>query len=536
MFRRDVLTAMPAWVAPLLASGRAVAQTRAETLLIAVEAGQNSLDPQGLGVNPSTLGVTWMLYDRLVAFGAKDLVDGGRSDDFNRIVPELAESWSVASDGLSITFTLRDDAVFHDGAPVTAADVKWSLDRAVANPAPASQMRAGGFERAEQFVVIDPRTVRVELGSRNALALPGLAVIQPSVLNAALCRRHATAEDPWAQAWVKTNAAGGGAYRLDTWTPRLETVLIRNENWRSGPLPAFRQVVIREVPSTGNRRALLLRGDADLAPDLPVRDVVDLAREPKLRALGGPMANTMYFVGMNTRTPPFDDVRVRQAIASAIPYDRILNNARLGRGQPLWGGPPRPGMGAEGLAWPQAFPYRTNPARAQALLQSAGLDGGFETTLSYDLGTASIDHPVALLMQEALREIGVSAAIDRRPAGEVRGLIERRELPFFLFQFGTWFDQVEYFFSQMYQGSKTAPGNGAAYASPEMDRLIAVAQGSADDNERNAARRRMIALAMQDVPYVPIVQPYLNVVAQKSVTGYVTMFHRQVDARVLART
>ena len=73
MLRRDVLAGLPAGIALLLASGRAQAQTRAETLLVVVEAGQNSLDPQGLGVNQATLGITWNLYDRLVGFGTKAL-------------------------------------------------------------------------------------------------------------------------------------------------------------------------------------------------------------------------------------------------------------------------------------------------------------------------------------------------------------------------------------------------------------------------------------------------------------------------------
>lgn len=526
MLRRDMVLGL---LAPLFVSG-AVAQTRGETLLIAVEGGQNSLDPQGLGVNQATLGITWMIYDRLVGFGTKALPDGGLTYDFNTIVPGLAESWVVAADGLSIVFTLRAGAVFHDGTPVTASDVKWSMDRAISNPGPASQMRAGGLEKPEQFIVVDARTFRVELPVRNVLALPDLAVIQPSILNAALCKKHATAEDPWAQTWVRTNAAGGGAYMLETWTPRTETVLVRNEKWTVGKLPAFKQVVIREVPSAGNRRALLVRGDADLVPDLPVRDVVELAQNPKLSAVGVPMTNTFYYLGMNTLKPPFDDVRVRRAVAYAMPYEKIFATALQGRGRKLWGG-----TGAEGLVWPQAFPYATDPDKARGLLKEAGLEKGFETTLSYDLGTASIDDPVALFVQEAFAGVGIRAAIDKRPPGQVRGLIGRRELPLYLFQFGAWFDQIEYFFFLLYNGAMTAPSNGAGYANPEMDAAIATARSTDDPAVRDAARLKMIALAMRDVPYLPIVQPYLNIVTQKGIGGFVNQFHRQVDARSMGR-
>ena len=523
MHRRDLLTGLPlAWVAG------AHAQTRAETLLVAVESGQNSLDPQGLGTNQATLGITWNLYDRLIGFGVKQLSDGVQTYDFTKQVPELAESWQASSDGAGITFRLRDGATFHDGTPVTAADVKWSLDRAVGNPGPASQMRAGGLERPEQFVVLDPRTIRIDLPSRNALALPDLAVIQPSVFNSALCRTHATPADPWALEWVRTNAAGGGAYRLDSWTPRQETVLVRNDQWRCGAAPHFAQIVIREIPSTGNRRALLVRGDADVTPDLPARDAVELARDPKLKVLGVPMTNTFYYLGMNTQKPPFNDVRVRQAVAWALPYERIYETALQGRGRKLWGG------GTPDATWPQPFPYATDPGRAKALLAEAGLAAGFETTLSYDLGTAAVDEPVALFMQEALAGIGIKAAIDKRPPGQVRGLIGRRELPMYLFQFGAWFDSIEYFFFLLYNGAMTAPSNGAGYDNPEVNAAIVAARTGAPA-EQDAARKLLIADAMRDVPYMPLVQPYLNIGLQPGITGFVNQFHRQMDYRVLAR-
>jgi peptide/nickel transport system substrate-binding protein len=520
---------------PLLASGGVAAQGRTDRLVIVMEAIQNSLDPHGLAVSEATRSLAWMTSDRLVGFGLKEAPGGGAVYDVRRIAPELAERWSVAANGLSITLTLREGALFHDGTPVTAADVKWSLDRAVSNAGAAAQLRVGGLERPEQFVVIDPLTLRVDLAARNPLALATLGLVQASVLNAGLCRRHATESDPWAQAWVRMNAAGGGAYRVNTWSPRTETVLVRNEAWGGGRLPAFKQVVLREAPSAGNRRAMLLQGDADLTPDLPVRDVAALSQAPNLAASNTPTPNTMYALGMNTKRPPFNDVRVRQAIAAAIPYQAILDTALLGRGRKLWGGPDPLPQGRDGLAWPLAFPTRTDPERARALLLAADVDSGLEITLSYDLETASIDEPVALLVQEALKAVNVTVAIDRRPAGTMPALVGRQELGLYLFQYGTWFDQVESIFEPLYGSSTDATSNGAAYRNPEMDRLIAAARDGADDQARDAARRRMIEMAIRDIPYAPIVQPYPTVVTQRSVKGFVTMQRRQVDARTLRR-
>ena len=529
MQRRDFLLASAGLLAAQ--SGPVWAQSRAETLLVVVEVGQNSLDPQGLGVNQATLGVTWNMYDRLIGFGVKTLPDGNRSFDFDHLVPELAESWNVAPDGGSVTFRLRPGATFHDGGPVTAADVKWSLDRAVSNPAPASQMRAGGLEKPEQFVVIDDHTIRVDLPGHSKLSLPDLAVIQPSIFNATLCRAHATADDSWALNWVKTNAAGGGAYTLESWTPRQETVLARNEAWKSGKLPSFKRIVIREIPSAGNRRALLQRGDADLSFDLPPRDVADLAKDPKLTVLGVPAPNTFQYIGMSTRKPPFDDVRVRQAVAWALPYEKIFDTALQSRGRKLFGAAADP----VGNAWPQPFPYHTDPARAKALLAEAGKADGFETTLAFDLGTASVDEPVCLFIQEALAGIGIKAAITKLPPGQLRGSIGQRQQPLYLFSFGAWFDVPEYFFFLLYDGTLNGPSNGAAYANPAVDAAIATARATSDPAAYAAALHTMFTAAVHDVPYVPLVQPFVNVAMQKSVSGFVNMFHRQLDYRPLTR-
>ena len=101
---------------------RAYAGTPLDTLVVVTEYGPNSLDIQGLGANQPTHGPSWNVYDRLLSYGTKTLEDGTASYDYKSLTPELAESWEVAEDGMSATFKLRPNAVFHDGSPVTAAD------------------------------------------------------------------------------------------------------------------------------------------------------------------------------------------------------------------------------------------------------------------------------------------------------------------------------------------------------------------------------------------------------------------------------
>ena len=183
-----------------------LAQDRRETLLVVTEVGPNSMDIHGVGANRPSYGLSWNAYDRLLTYGKKALPDGTATYDYSVLEPELATSWQVAPDGMSVTFALRREAKFRDGTPVTAHDVKWSFDRAMSiGGFPTFQMKAGSLEKPEQFVVVDAYTFRVHFLRPDKLTMPDLAVPVPVIINARLAQQHATPTDPWAAEWLKSN-------------------------------------------------------------------------------------------------------------------------------------------------------------------------------------------------------------------------------------------------------------------------------------------------------------------------------------------
>ena len=172
-------------------------------------------------------------YDRLVSFGRKQL-NGKWVFDLDTITGELAESYDVSPDGLKLTFHLRKDAKFQDGTPVTAEDVKWSLDRAVTAPVLGkAQLLTGSMTSADQFKVIDPLTFEVTLPKPDKLALPNLATVYPIIINSKVAKEHATAEDPWATAWLKEHTAGSGAYKLETFKPGEQVIIAARRDLES---------------------------------------------------------------------------------------------------------------------------------------------------------------------------------------------------------------------------------------------------------------------------------------------------------------
>lgn len=531
MKRRTFLATTAALATPAVHSP-ARAQGRNDTLLIVSESGPNNLDIHGVGTNVPGYEVSWNCYDRLITHGMKTLPNGTPYYDRDKIIPELAEDMAVGD--MSVTFKLRRDAKFQDGTPVTAQDVKWSLDRAVSvGGFPTFQMKAGSLEKAEQFVIVDDNTVRIDFLRKDRLTIPDLAVIVPCIVNAGLVRKHATANDPWGLEYTKQNTAGSGAFKVTKWTPGTEVILERHDGWKGGPPPKIRRVIWRMVPSSGNRRALLQRGDADISYDLPAKDFAEMKAAGKLKLVSTPYSNGIQYIGMNVTKPPFDNLKVRQAVACAIPYDKIMEVVLFGLGKPMFG----KADGDTEVAWPQPHPFNTDLDRAKALLNEAGYPDGFETTLSFDLGFADVNEPICVLTQENLAKIGIRTTLNKIPGSNWRTELNKKVLPLYTNVFSGWLDYPEYFFFWCYHG-QNAVFNTMSYQSPAMDKLIdnaRMAAATGDTATYDRSVRGFVDLAFTDIPRIPLYQPYVNVAMQPNVSGYQYWFHRRLDYRSLAK-
>ena len=530
MQRRDFLQTTAAGSLAMGIPATAIAQARPkDVLIVANEFGPNSLDIQTIGANRASYGVSWLAYDRLMSYGKKTLPDGRVMYDRNKLEPELAESWQMAPDGGSVTFKLRRNAKFHDGTPVTAKDVKWSFDRAVSVGGFASfQMAAGSLEKPEQFEAVDEHTFRVKFLRKDKLTMNDMAVPVPCIFNSELVKKNATAQDLWGLAFTRNNTAGG-AYKVEVYRPGQEIVYVRFDDWKSGPLPKLRRVVQREVPSAGNRRALLVKGDIDMSYDMPPKDFSELAKDGgSVKVATMPIENAMLYLGMNVTKPPFDNLKIRQAVAYAVPYDQILDTALYGRGAKLYGGTGP----VKTIAWPQPTSYKSDITKAKALMAEAGAAAGFETTLSIDLGGATVSEPAAILIQESLAAIGIKAQINKIPGATWRAALLKKDMPMIVNRFGGWLDFPEYFFYWCYHG-QNAVFNTMGYQNAKLDKIITNARFAESKHIYDSSVREMIQIAYDEVPRVPLFQPSQDVAMQKDVMGYQYWFHLQPDYRQL---
>jgi peptide/nickel transport system substrate-binding protein len=538
MKRRDFLKSVTGVAAGALAPAPAIwsaakADARSETLLIVSEGGPNNLDIHGVGTNVPGYEVSWNCYDRLISHEMKSGPGGVPYYDRDKFKGELAEDMNVGD--MSVTFKLKKNAKFHDGTPVAAKDVKWSLDRAVSvGGFPTFQMSAGSLTKPEQFVMVDDNTVRVDFAKKDRLTIPDLAVIVPCVVNSELVKKNAGEKDPWGLEYTKQQTAGSGAYKVTRWTAGTEVVMERNDEWVGGPLPKIKRVIWRMVPQAGNRRALLERGDADISYELPFKDFQEMKASGKLDVVSLPFSNGIQYIGMNVTKPPFDNPKVRQAMAYAIPYQKIMDAVLFGLANPMFGAATdRPTE----VAWPQPTKYSTDMAKAKALLTEAGYADGFETTISFDLNFAGVNEPLCVLVQESLAQLGIKTTINKVPGANWRTELNKKEMPLYTNVFSGWLDYPEYFFYWCYHGNNSV-FNTMSYKSPDMDKLIdgaRVAAAAGDKATYDTDVKSFVDLAFADVPRIPLYQPFVNVAMQKNISGYQYWFHRRLDYRALVK-
>ncbi|MGP9810519.1 ABC transporter substrate-binding protein [Rhodopseudomonas sp. NSM] len=538
MKRRDFLKSATALAAGAMVPAPAIwsaakADARSESLLVVSESGPNNLDIHGIGTNVPGYEVSWNCYDRLITHEMKEGPGGVPYYDKDKFKGELAEDMVVGD--MSATFKLKKNATFQDGTPVTAKDVKWSLDRSVSvGGFPTFQMSAGSLTKPEQFVVVDDHTVRVDFLRKDKLTIPDLAVIVPCVVNSGLVKKHASEKDPWGLEYTKQNTAGSGAYRVVKWTAGTEVIMERNDKWVGGPLPKIKRVIWRMVPQAGNRRALLERGDADISYELPNQDFAEMKRDGKINVVSLPISNGIQYLGMNVSQPPFDNPKVREAVAYAVPYQKIIDAVMFGLANPMFGAAADK---ATEVKWPQPTKYNTDIAKAKALMAEAGHAAGFDTTLSFDLGFAGVNEPMCILIQESLAQIGIRCTINKIPGANWRTELNKKVLPLYVNIFSGWLDYPEYFFYWCYRSGNSI-FNTMNYNSPEMDKLIEgarVAAAAGDMPTYDSDVKGFVDLAFKDIPRVPLYQPYLNVAMQKNISGFAYWFHRRLDYRTMVK-
>ena len=338
------------------------------------------------------------LYDRIMTFEPEDpgTLTGG-----------VAESHTVSEDGRSITLRIRDGLTFDSGNPVRARDVEFSLERAVRrNGLPAFILTQFGWHAdnvGELVEVVDGRHVRITVVEEFSpgLVLHALSAGVGSVVDRELVLGHEQDGD-LDSAWLQSNSAGSGPFRLQSWQPNESVVLEANPHYHRGA-PGVRRVVLRHVPEPAAQRLLLERGEVDVARDLTPDLVAQLAGNAEIVVDSHPRG-TLIYLAANAGHPILGDRQVVQALRHAVDYHGMADTFLAGQffvHQAFW---PR-GLWA---AYTET-PYRLDLARARSLLAQAGHGDGF--TVSLDTLGSPPYPAIARALAKTFAEAGIEARV-----------------------------------------------------------------------------------------------------------------------------
>lgn len=536
--RRDYLKATASLAAGGLlgesfGSTPASAQSRADTLRHVMGAVFTSLDPTFAGATRESFPLSMNVYDRLAAFGKKE-VPGGAMFDMDNIRGELAERIDRSADGLSYTFHIRQGATWHDGTPVEAEDIKWSLDRAVsATSNSKAQMNNGSMTSPDQFKIVGERQIEVRTERPDRLMLATFCVPYIPMFNSKLAKRHANSDDPWAISWLKENTAGGGAYSIESNRPGQQVVLRRNETWKNGPggaLPFFQRIIVQTIPDISARASLLERGDADLTLDAAASDIPGIEQRGRVQVIAVPQSNAWQSIAFNTLAAPFDDVKLRQAVAAALPYDDMFNAALFGRGKRLYGAdwtqPPQNVI-------PQPMPFHHDLDKAKKLLSESGHAGGLKTTFSFPASASATAEPMAALIKESLAKIGIDVAVQKLPDAQMATMVSERRLPMFFDFFTAWLPTSEYV-TRIFL-TATTRWNPSGWNDAKATKLGDDARYETDKGKYDAMMGEVIQRYLTATPVVMLWHPNHDAVVAKNIQGYTYWFHRGADYRDLKR-
>ncbi len=355
-------TAVLAFLA-LLVGVPAFAVTPTNTLVIADAIDDLlTLDPGEVGEVAGVL-TTQQIYEPLITFNQQDP---------SEIVGVLAESWTVSEDGRTITFTMRPNAVFASGNPVTAYDAEYSLRRVV-------QMQSRSAFIITQFG-IDEDNVEEAIRATDAstLVITASDTYAPSfllyclssyvggIVDSELVKQHEVDGD-YGNAWLKSeNSAGSGPYVLTRWDPNQSILMTRNENYW-GEAPGVERLVIQHMPESATQRLALERGDIDIANKLGPDDFASIENNSDITILDG-VSGTIYYMGLNVRNENLAHPEVVEALKYLVDYEGIAEN--IGRGT----------LAIHQTLVPAGFlgaidytPYSLDVKRARALLDEAGV-------------------------------------------------------------------------------------------------------------------------------------------------------------------
>jgi peptide/nickel transport system substrate-binding protein len=444
------------------------------------------------------------IYERLTA-----------RDKQLKLVPALATSWQAVSPTVW-RFHLRKGVVFHDGTPLTADDVVFSIQRA---QLPSSNFKVYAVPVGKARA-LDPLTVEVETAQPSPLLLEHLDTVR--IMSRAWCTRNGAAKPQdfktGEETFASRNANGTGPFVLVKRDAEVATVMRRNPRWWGIAEGRFEgnvdEMVYRPIKSDATRMAALVTGEIDLVLDPPLQDIPRLRADRAVRILEGAENRVIFFVMDQQRDElrysdvkgrnPLKDLRVRQALYQAIDVEAIRKQVMRGSSLPTGAMIPTLARSFPELE-PRLLPY--DPEAARRRLREAGFPDGFRLTLLCPNNRYVNDERICTAIAAMFARVGVKAVVNAMPRAQFFQRVDQFDVSMHLYGWGGAATDPGFTLTPVLHGRDgrgRGDFNSGRYADPELDRLIEAAEVEMDPAKRSATMLEAFRRVRENIYTIPL--------------------------------
>lgn len=449
-----------------------------DSLLWGVNAEPSSLDP-AKSKDTVTHMMMYQIYDALVKEDP---------EDYNKLVPGLAEKWEFNEDNTEVMFYLREGVKFHNGDTMTADDVYFSLQRSL-----ESSYSSGISEAIDHFEKVDDMTVKCVLKYPYGPILDVMTNMTYGIVS-----KRAVEEAEAAGVDFARNPCGTGAYKMVEWRSGDALILERFDDYYRGPA-YIKNLTYKLVPDAASGAIALEDGTLDCYYIVAASDYEHMKNLDHIAYVECPGVG-LHHITFNVTDGIFTDKRIRQAVAYALNRDDIVIGGAEGYAEVANCLAPTSVFGyIDDFEW-----YEQDLDKAKALLADAGYPDGFDVVFSMQ-GSATYMKPVEVV-QDQLRKIGINVTFDKMErAAYLEDVGGKRNFVASLRMINATVRDADSVLTRRFHSSMLGGGNNySGYSNPEVDSLIEQARTSSNSDERLELYRQIYEILKEDVPLIPI--------------------------------